>query len=86
MSRVSTQLVRLNFLVLYTVTGGYSKYLTPAHPGHSRSEQSPEQGSGIPLQGQVLTLGLLDAGDSEGPSVDIKEAKAVNRNGWADGN
>lgn len=59
------------------VTEGYSKFLTPASPGHSQSEQSPEQGPGRPLLGQVLTLRLLDAGDSESPSVDIKEAEAV---------
>lgn len=34
----------------------------------------------------MLTLRFLDSGDSESPSVDIKEAAAVNRSGWVDGN
>lgn len=63
----------LSFICGYR--GRCSKYLTHISHGHSQSEQSPEQGSGSPLLGQILTLKLLDSGKSK--SVDIKEARAV---------
>lgn len=59
------------------VTEEYSKCLTPASPGHSN--QNRHQSRVLTLIQQVLTLRLLDTGDSEGSSVDIKEAVAVNR-------
>lgn len=63
----------LSFICGYR--GRYSKYLTHISLGHSQSEQSPEQGPGSPLLGQMLTLRLLDSRDSR--NVDIKEAGAV---------